>query len=467
MTYVELHLDLSEGDGPAPVRLAAAVVDCIAADAAMEGDALPPTRALAAQLGVSRGIVVQAYDELAAAGYVASRPGAGTFVAPGANRAARAARATTSTPTITAEPDMPGSGGCWDLRPGHPDATLIPARDWRAAWRAAARTTPSCEPLSTQGHRELRHALAQHLRRSRAITVDPADILITPGTAASLTILATAAELQARSVVVEDPGYQGAWHALSNAHVVLRHVPVGRDGLDPECLTPQDAAAYVTPAHQYPLGGRLPIPTRLRLLEFASRTGTLLVEDDYDGEFRYNVAPLPALRALPGAQDHVAYLGTASKILTPDLSLAWLITPPDLTLAARQAQQRLSLGAPTPAGLALAHLISSGSLARHVARASRTYRARRDALTQALNSYLPTLRPLGDEAGLHLVLPLPPGADEQAISQRALRAGADVQPLAYCRHHPGPPGLVLGYARLPETHADSAVKAITDSIAHE
>ena len=330
---VDLALEVPDGPAPLRHRIADAVVGELRAGRLRPGDALPSTRGLAASLGLSRGPVVAAYDELAAAGFVLSRAGSGAVVARGADRAAVAGAVThVHTPTRRDAGLEPGAGtpARWDLRPGRPDTSLVEPAAWRRAWRAAGSVVPGNDAGAGPPHARLRRVLAEHLRRSRGVAVAPDDLLLVPGVGASLRALPPALGLVGATVALEDPGYAEAWTAFATEGVRVAAVPVDDDGLDPALLPRGTAATYVTPSHQYPLGARMPVTRRVQLLEWARRTGGLVLEDDYDGEFRYDVSPLPALRSLPGADDHVVYIGTASKLVAPSLRVAWLAPPPRL-----------------------------------------------------------------------------------------------------------------------------------------
>lgn len=279
---------------------------------------------------MARASVVDAYDELAAAGYVVARPGSGTRIADGADTAASAGAAPhvpTATPA-TAPPRAPRqTPPIWNLTPGHPDTALISTTDWRRAWRAAAAAPVASAPAGPDGHAELRLALSGHLRRTRGIVSEPDDLIIVPGVTSALRAVTAAAGRAGRDVAFEEPGYVEARRVLQMSGARTRSVDVDADGLDPGSLRDSDAAVYCTPAHQYPIGARLPAPRRARLVAWATEAGRLLIEDDYDGEFRYDVSALPALRSLDGGRDCVAYIGTASKVLTPSLRLTWLLPP--------------------------------------------------------------------------------------------------------------------------------------------
>ncbi len=458
-----LVLRLLDGAAPLRHRIADALVAELRDGRLRPGDRLPSTRALATSLGISRGPVVAAYDELLAAGYILTRTGSGAVVAPEADLAAAAGAASHVRPAGTRGPEAVAAAPTpprWDLRPGRPDTTLIDPAAWRRAWRAAATVVPGNDAGAGPPHTRLRAVLADHLRRSRGIPLAPEDLLVVPGVAASLWALPDALGLLGRSAVLEDPGYVEAVTAFADSGVRVRTVPVDDDGLDPATLRDDDAAVYVTPSHQYPLGGRMPVGRRAELVAWARRSGATVVEDDYDGEFRYDVSPLPALRALPDAADHVVYIGTSSKVLAPSLRVAWVVAPPHLRDSLRVALELRGLVVNEATGAALAEFVGSGAMAAHHARAARTYAARRAALVSALAQHLPGLALVGVDAGLHVVLRLPEETDDLVVTGALLSAGLAASPLsAYCVDR-DLSGLVLCYAGLPETQADAAARCL-------
>ncbi len=465
---VDLALDVPDGPAPLRHRLCDAVVAELRAGRLRPGDALPSTRALAQSLGLSRGPVVAAYDELAAAGFVVSRAGSGAVVARGADRAAAAGAVThVHTPTRRDTGPEPGTGepARWDLRPGRPDTSLVDPAAWRRAWRTAGSVVPGNDAGSGPPHARLRQVLAEHLRRSRGVAVAPDDLLLVPGVGASLRALPPALGLVGATVALEDPGYAEAWTAFATEGVRVAAVPVDDDGLDPALLPRGTLATYVTPSHQYPLGARMPVTRRVQLLEWARRTGGLVLEDDYDGEFRYDVSPLPALRSLPGADEHVVYIGTASKLVAPSLRVAWLAPPPRLRDRLRVELESRGLVVNEATGLALAEFVASGALATHHARVARTYAARRGALVAAVARHLPDARLQGVDAGLHVVLRLPDEVDDLDLVSRLGELGLATSPLSAYAVETTVRGLVLCYAGLPETQADAAVRRLALGLA--
>ena len=463
---VALPLELAPSGPPLRHRVADALIELLRSGHLHPGDTLPATRALAAELAISRTAVLAAYDELAAAGFIHAVGGSATVVSPGADLAARAGVSSHVRPpqaSPSARSAMP-AGPRWNLLPGYPDTGLIAPDHWRAAWRAAARRPASGGRPFGPSNDQLRQALAVHLRRTRGVAADPADIILVPGVCAGLRALTAAAGLAGRQVAFEQPGYPEGRGALRSAGALIRPVSVDHQGLDPAGLAAGDAAVYTTPAHQFPLGARLSAARRAALIGWARRARALVIEDDYDGEFRYDVRGLPALHSMTGGPDVVAYLGTASKILSPGLRVAWMIAPPDLRPAVRQALAVTGETISTPAGYALAHFITSGHLASHLARAARTYAARRRALIAGLHDHAPQLRISGVDAGLHLVADLPPGTHEAGLQRRLDRAGLAVDVLGQYSTAPlARRALVCGYASLPETQAAAAAAVIARS----
>ncbi|GIH69723.1 MocR-like pyridoxine biosynthesis transcription factor PdxR [Sphaerimonospora thailandensis] len=444
------HIDIPlalDRSSPAPltVQLVDLLRDAMRTGGLRAGERLPSSRGLAAVLGVSRTVVMVAYQQLYAEGWLEGRHGSGTYVADGAlpldpvRRPARPER----------RPDGPVRTGAADrvvdLRPGRPWAFAYDMAAWRRAWRAAGAVAPSDSP-DPHGHPGLRELLAEHLRRARAVPVVADDIMVTRGTGNGLDLIA-AVLLRPRPgespprAGVEEPGYRKARSVFAARGAEIVPCPVDEQGVIVEALPDDLRVLYTTPAHQYPRGGRLPIPRRERLLAWARRTGAILVEDDYDAEFRYDVAPLPALYGLD--PERVVLLGTLSKSLSPDVGLGWLVASGDLLDRIAHVRVELTDRTPGPVQAAVAALLERGDLDRHLRRMRLEYARRRAIIVETLGPLGPLVR--GDTAGLHVMVELPaevvPGLVERARRHGVLLDTAD-------RHHHGPPrvhGLVLGY----------------------
>jgi GntR family transcriptional regulator / MocR family aminotransferase len=488
---VSFALDLTGRRGPRASQLARALVEAIASGQVHDGDRLPSTRTLAATFGLARTAVVGAYEELTAAGFLVARPGGATYVEQGAAAATRAgafgignsgasgteascdtgasgrARAGTfggaEAPPVWSHPA--GDGRIvYDLRPGLADAGLIAERDWARAMRLAA--SPARQAP------DLREELGGHLRRFRGLAVDPAGIFLFPSVSTALRAVAVTCGLAGQPVAFEDPGYAKARLALGEAGALIRPVPVDDDGIRAQDLRGSDRACYVTPAHQFPLGGRMPVRRRAALLEWAVAGDALVLEDDYDGEFRYDVPPLTPLRAMPAAAGHVVYLGTSSKILSRGLRVSWAVLPGRFRAAMTAYLEASGEEVSQVSAAFLASFIASGALTRHHSRAMRTYRARQGRFVAACREHIPAARVLGIEAGLHLTLVFGDALDDVAAAGRLAEAGLACLPLsAFCAGPAGCPGsrrsqssrrsgLICGYSRLPETAAGPAAALI-------
>jgi GntR family transcriptional regulator/MocR family aminotransferase len=416
---------------------------------------LPSSRALAAQLAVSRGIVVEAYEQLVAEGYLVSRAGGATSVA----------RAAAARPP--ARPAAIDETFAFDFRPGRPDVTEFPRGVWLRALRRALATAPSERLTYLQGRSvpELATALAAYLNRVRGTAAEPADIVVATGFAQSLQLTLRALRARgARRVAVEDPSDPEYRASIRSAGLEWVAIPVDEAGIDVERVVAADPdAVVVTAAHQYPTGGVLTPDRRSRLLDWATRRAATVIEDDYDAEFRYDREPIGAIQGL--APDRVVYAGSASKILAPGLRLGWLVLPPALTEAIVAGKQSADMGSAALDQLAFADILERGELDRHLRRMRPIYRGRRDALLAALARRLPELRPVGASAGLHVLAWLPPDADEEAILSDAHGAGIGIAGLSSRRVAPGPPGLIFGYGAIPQAKIEGGVAALAEVVA--
>jgi GntR family transcriptional regulator/MocR family aminotransferase len=480
----ELLLRLDRGGGrPLRDQLEAALRAAVRDGRLGPGSRLPPTRTLAADLGLSRGVVVEAYAQLVGEGYLEARRGSGTRVAAtvsGADGGGREhavgwpadagapGRGPATAPAPAPAPAVAPArlGPRIDFRPGIPDLSSFPRAAWAAALRRAALETPAWalgygEPA---GAPALRTALAAYLGRVRGVVAGAGGVMVIGGFSQALALLARV--LPGRlgpALAVEDPGSPGQSGLLERAGLELVPIGVDAEGLRVDELASSRArVVIVTPAHQFPTGVVLSPARRAALLAWARARDGLIVEDDYDAEYRYDREPVGAVQGL--APDRVLYAGSVSKTLAPSLRLGWMVPPAALLPALVQAKHDTDLGSPTLEQLAFAELLSSGAYDRHLRRSRARQRRRRDALVAALRRHAPALRVLGTAAGLHALVELPAACDEAALVRRAAAAGVGLHGLAG-HHAPGratTPGLVLGYAALPETAIADGIRVLAE-----
>ncbi|WP_141582367.1 PLP-dependent aminotransferase family protein [Actinomadura sp. WMMA1423] len=397
------------------------------------GERLPSSRALAVLLGVSRTVVTEAYEQLYAEGWLEGRHGSGTYVTEGVTAPMPAPQVVEMRPVRRA-----AALHEIDLRPGLAWIGALDTPAWRRAWRLASGMPPQ-QRQDPHGLPGLRQALAEYIRRSRGVTCPVDGLLVTRGATNGLDLLAATVVRPGDRVGVEEPGYSRARAVLSGRGAELVPCPVDEHGLVVDGLPDDLRLVYTTPSHQFPMGGVLPVPRRQALLAWARRNGALIAEDDYDGEFRYDVAPLPALYGLD--PEVVVYLGTTAKILTADMGVGWLVGRPDLVAEVALRREALNDRTAVVPQDALRLLLERGDLDRYVRRMRAEYARRREVVVQALDG-LP-LR--GDTAGLHLVVDVAEPVAARA-AREAARRGVLVETLD--RHHMGPvsaSGLVIGY----------------------
>jgi GntR family transcriptional regulator / MocR family aminotransferase len=427
-----------------------ALRDAIRAGALREGVRLPASRVLARQLGVSRGVVSDAYAQLEAEGFLIVAQRAAPVVA------SVAPRRPDPGPT---EPPLPPAPR-YDLTPTTPDVTVFPTRRWLAAYDRAARQASSAtlDYRAPRGERALREVLADRLGRTRGVIADPDQIVVVQGTAQGADLLLRSLRARgATSIAVEDPSDTTQHERVRANALELVAQPVDSRGVVVDGLAAD--ALLLTPAHQFPTGCVLSGDRRRSLVRWAVRSDALLIEDDYDAEFRYDREPVRALQGL--ATDHVVELGTVSKTLAPALRLGWVIAPHWLADDIERAKRLADGFSPALDQLALGRFIASGEYDRHLRRARATYRRRRDALVRSLTAHLPELPVEGVAAGVHLVLRLPPGCDDTAVVADAAKARILVEPLSrFCISITDQPGLVIGYGLLHETAADEVAQAL-------
>jgi GntR family transcriptional regulator / MocR family aminotransferase len=455
----ELLVELDRaGAGPLRAQLESALRDAVRAGRLPARSRLPATRTLSSDLGVSRRLVVDAYAQLLAEGYLVARRGAGTFVAEAAGGASAPAQ----------EPAARRLS--FDFFPGYPDLASFPRRAWLRAIRETL-TTASQQSLGypdPRGAFELRRALSEHLRRVRGVVADPQTIIVCSGAAQGLVLLARA--LGGPHVAMEDPGLPPHRAILAAHGARLTALPVDGQGACVSLLARIESehgaldAVFVTPAHQSPTGVALAAGRRTALLEWAEASAGLVIEDDYDAEYRYDRAPLAALQGL--APDRVIYMGTVSKTLAPALRIGWLVLPPRLVDAVLQQKLLSDHGCATLDQLALASLFESGAYDRHLRQARRRYRVRRDALVSAVERHLPGARVTGLAAGLHAIVELSRALDGLSLLRAAAARSVGVYLLGYAYMSPIPEhhGLILGYANLSESAIEEGIRRLAEAL---
>ncbi|MGW0966960.1 MocR-like pyridoxine biosynthesis transcription factor PdxR [Streptomyces sp. NPDC002516] len=455
-TWATLGVDLHVEPTGSGIRkgLTEALREAVRGGRLAPGTRLPSSRSLAADLGIARNTVAESYADLVAEGWLTARQGSGT----------RVAERSVVRPAPQAAPRRrEPAGPAYDLVPGRPDLASFP----RAAWLKAARRALALAPHEAlgygdpRGRPELRTALAGYLSRARGVRADPERIVICSGFSDGLTLLGPILRRRGlRSVAVESYGLDTHWNLLHRSG--LRTTPLPFDELGTDTRDMAGArAVLLTPAHQFPMGVPLHPDRRAAVVAWARRTGGLVLDDDYDGEFRYDRQPVGALQGLD--PDHVVHLGTASKSLAPALRLGWLVLPPSLVdeVVSLKAEGGWSTGALDQ--LTLAEFITSGAYDRHVRSARLRYRCRRDALVAALATRAPEVRATGIAAGLHAVLRLPPGT-EGPVVQAAAFQGLAVHGLSHHRHPDAPAAhqdaLVVGYGTPPDHAWAGALDAL-------
>ena len=459
-----VHLDLAlDGPGPLYARLARALREAIRADQLPAGGQLPPSRVLAAELRCSRWVVTEAYAQLATAGYVDGRVGSGTRVRV-LDTARMPARAAVRQPAM--RPEI-------DLAPGLPDLRTFPVTRWAAAIRSAAGAMSAGDfgYPDPAGHPALRGLLGDYLARARGAHAGLADVTVSGSATDGIGRICRALrQAGCRAIAVEDPSWHRIWAVAAAADLEVVPIPVDGQGIQADRLGTGTGlgteagvgAVVVSPAHQFPMGAVLSPARRAVLLAWARRTGGLIIEDDYDAEFRYDGRPAGCLQGTDPS--HVALVGSVSKTLSPALGIGWIVTPPSWTASVRPPQ---AAAAPPPVldQLAFAAFLRAGSYDRHLRAARRRYRSRRDSLVRELAAQVPGARISGAAAGLHLVLELSDSVDAAAVRARALDCGVRVANLdTYRLKHDGARGLVLGYGNLADHEADLAVRTLAAAI---
>jgi GntR family transcriptional regulator/MocR family aminotransferase len=469
---MDVHVALA-GRGDLSVRIYRQLFDAVADGRLRPGERLPPTREMARRLAVSRNTVALAYERLAAEGILEGRAGAGTFVSavPGPRGARRAPSGAAVSPRRVwsalppvwrgAAPEVPP----FDFRAGNPDPHLFPYATWRRL--VARELRPSCfrqtDYGDPAGHQGLRAAIARHVGVARGVRAEAEDVIVTQGAQQALDLVGRVLIDPGACVAVEAPGYPPARHLFRSLGARVVGVPVDAEGLVVSALPRAARLVYVTPSHQFPLGMPLSSGRRAALLAWAEAAGAVVVEDDFDSEFRFAGRPLDPLQNLDRL-GRVVYVGSFSKVMLPALRLGFLIAPASLQPALREAKWLSDGHAPLPTQAALARFIDGALLARHIRKVSREYQARHARIAEALAGPLGRwLRPVPSAAGLHLAAFAAPGVDVARVVERAAARGIAVRTLSFFGDGPEEPdGLVIGYGAIPTARVDEGLRRLRD-----
>lgn len=470
---MDLHLSRSSG-GDLTTRLYRELREAIRDGRLRPRDRLPPTRDLATQLELSRGTVATAYERLVAEGFLIARVGAGTYVADsvpstgtrGRRRtgAVRPRRGWTADPApVTVSDAVP-----YDFSVGVPDPGLFPFDTWRRLVASEMRVRANCPGryADPAGHQGLREAVSRYVGVSRSVLCDAEDILVTNGTQHALDLIGRVVLDPGDTVAVEDPGYPPAATLLATSGMRVAPVPVDEEGLVIEALPSRARLVYVTPSHQFPTGVAMSLRRRMALVDWAQQHDALVIEDDYDSEFRFSSRPLEPLVSLDPA-GRVCYVGSFSKTMLPAVRLGFVVAPPSLRSALRAARQLSDGFSPMPTQAALARFIDDGMLARHVRKASSVYASRRAAVLAALEP-VQGVSVVPSSAGLHVCVRIAegrPGVAKRVVAA-ARRAGVAVESLdGYYLAEQGSAsigveGLAVGYGAVADDRVDEGLRRL-------
>ena len=444
------------------------------------GDRLPSTRSLADQLGISRTVVLLAYEHLLAEGFADSRGGSGTYVStyvsrgPGGSKPKklkkpvklRLSRYGYAAANVVTTVDFPSRRSIpvrYDFAYGRGDVAMFPFETWRRILLRHARKAPVREfdYGAAAGSIALREAISLHVRRSRAVICEPSQVIVVNGSQQALDLITRVLIERGDPVAIENPQYQGTTEILRAAGSRLHPVPVDRDGLNPAKLPKNARIAFVTPSHQFPTGAILPLSRRLALLAWARSKDAVVVEDDYDGEFRYEGQPLESLQGLD-REGRIIYVGTFSRTIFSALRIGYLIAPKSLVPAFTSAKWLCDRHTATLEQLALAEFISTGMYERHLRRVRRSNAARRQALLDAIHKYLgDRVEVTGAGAGAHVVLWPSKSISENTVIHRAASRGVGIYGISrYFLTAPSRTGLMLGYSRMNEEEIHEGIRRL-------
>ncbi len=443
------------------------------------GERLPSTRQLAAELGVSRTVVLLAYDQLRAEGFVAGRAGSGTYVsgslgasrrpAPRPTARIRLSRFGTAAEAVASTVELPkrrSAGLRYDFAYGRTEIGTFPFAAWRRMLLRHARKAPvrELDYGPSGGSPALREAIAAHLRRSRAVMCDASQVVVVNGSQQALDLAARVLLERGDSVVIENPHYHGTREIFRAAGAQLMPVPVDEEGLDPSRLPEHARMAVVTPSHQFPTGAVLPLARRLALLDWTRRANAVIIEDDYDGEFRYEGQPVESLQGLSGS-DRVIYVGTFSRTIFPALRIGYLVVPVTLIRAFTTAKWLCDRHTATLEQATLAEFISSGMYERYLRRTRREHALHRGELLDALDRYLEGRVCIGGQAaGTHLVIWPTRRVNEESVVAQAAARGVGIYGISpYYIGRPARAGFLLGYSRISGRDIREGVRRLVDT----
>lgn len=474
---MNLVIPLSDHAGPLFRQIYLGLRDAVLSGKLRSGERLPSTRELAEQLHVSRTVVLLAYDQLLAEGYVSGRHGSGTYVTGALNLSAmqqpqpqssrfrlsqygKLAAVASSQLDHTRQRPKPLR---YDFIYARSNIDLFPFEAWRRILLRNARMTRvhELDYGATPGSPHLQQAIAAHLKRGRGVICDPAQILILNGSSQALDLIVRVLVEPNDSIAVEDPGYQGTREVLRAARARLRPVPVDRDGIVPDRIPDSTRMVFITPSHQFPTGAVLPLSRRLALLDWAKRNRALIIEDDYDGEFRYGGQALESLQGLD-REGRVLYLGTFSRTVFPALRIGYLIAPQALMPALTAAKWLSDRHTSTLEQQTLAEFITTGMYERYLRRVRRSNAARRNAILESIESVFgDEVEITGQGAGAHIVLWPRRRLDEAHIVARARERGVGIYGISgHYISRRRRPGLILGFARLSETEIREGLRKL-------
>jgi GntR family transcriptional regulator/MocR family aminotransferase len=476
---MQLAIPLSKKDKPLFRQVYLGLRQAILSGVFPAGDRLPSTRDLSEQLGISRTVVLLAYDYLLADGFVVGRGGSGTYVTEsfnggGPKRPEKSAQLLLSRFGVAAAraagamdfPSRQSPPLRYDFAYNRSDMTIFPLEKWRRILLRQARKAPvrELDYAPPAGSRLLREAICLHLRRTRAVVCDPSEMIVVNGSQQALDLVARVLVEPGTRVAIEDPQYPGTREVLRAAGAQLRPVPVDRDGLNPAKLPDHASLVFVTPSHQFPTGAILPLGRRLALLEWARRKNAVIVEDDYDGEFNYEGRPLQSLQGLD-TEGRIVYIGTFSRTVFPALRIGYLIVPKSLAPAFTAAKWLSDLHSATLEQQSLAEFLTTGMYERHLRRLRRRNTARREALRGAVHKYLgDRVEMTGDGSGAHVVLWPTKRVSEDAAIVHAAARGVGVYGISpFFLTAPPRPGLVLGYSRMNEKEIREGIRLLGET----